>query len=68
MKGMQILKNVKIIKIDSETKKAIKDKFTFAINEDVECTKLIKEVLSNKENGTVEFTFENKKRSSKYRR
>ena len=44
MKDMQILKNVKIVKIDSETKEAIKDKFTFAIYEEPECTKLIKEV------------------------
>lgn len=52
---MPILKNVKIIKIDSETKEAIKDKFTFAIYEDAECTKLIKETQSNKEDGTALF-------------
>ena len=55
MKDMPILKNVKIIKIDSETKEAIKDKFTFAIYEDTECTKLIKEAQSNKEDGTALF-------------
>ena len=42
-------------KIDSETKETIKDKFIFAIYEDPECTKLIKEVKSNKEDGTALF-------------
>ncbi len=55
MKDMPILKNVKVIKVDSETKETIKDKFTFAIYEDKECTKLIKEVKSNKEDGTALF-------------
>jgi LPXTG-motif cell wall-anchored protein len=55
MKDMPILKNVKVIKVDSETKETIKDKFTFAIYEDPECTKLIKEVKSNKEGGTALF-------------
>ncbi len=55
MKDMPILKNVKVIKVDAETKQTIKDKFTFAIYEDPECTKLIKEVKSNKEDGTALF-------------
>lgn len=55
MKDMPILKNIKVIKVDSETKETIKDKFTFAIYEDPECTKLIKEVQSNKEDGTAIF-------------
>lgn len=55
MKDMPILKNVRVIKVDSETKETIKDKFTFAIYEDQECTKLIKEVKSNKEDGTALF-------------
>ena len=55
MKDMPILKNVKVIKVDSETKEIIKDRFTFAIYEDQECTKLIKEVQSNKEDGTAIF-------------
>ena len=55
MKDMPILKNVKIVKIDSQTKETIKDKFTFAIYEDPECTKLIKEVQSNKDEGTAVF-------------
>ena len=55
MKDMPILKNVKVIKVDSETKEVIKDKFIFAIYEDPECTKLIKEVKSNKEDGTALF-------------
>ena len=55
MKDMPIFKNVKIVKIDSETKETIKDNFTFAIYEDPECTKLIKEVKSNKDDGTAIF-------------
>lgn len=55
MKDMPILKNVKVIKVDSETKETIKDKFIFGIYEDAECTKLIKEVKSNKEDGTALF-------------
>lgn len=55
MKDMPILKNVKVIKIDTETKEIIKDKFIFAIYEDPECTKLIKEVKSNSEDGTALF-------------
>jgi hypothetical protein len=55
MKDMPILKNVKVIKIDTETKEVIKDKFIFAIYEDPECTKLIKEVKSNLEDGTALF-------------
>ena len=55
MKDMPILKNVKVIKVDSETKETIKDKFIFGIYEAPECTKLIKEVKSNKEDGTALF-------------
>ena len=55
MKDMPILKNVKIIKVDAESKEVIKDKFTFAIYEDQECTKLIKEVKSDKEEGASIF-------------
>lgn len=55
MKDMPILKNVKVIKVDSETKETIKDKFIFGIYEDPECSKLIKEVKSNKEDGTALF-------------
>ena len=50
-----ILKTIKIIKADSETKENIKASFKFAIYEDVQCTKLIKEVNSVPENGTVIF-------------
>ena len=45
----------KVKKIDSDTKETIKDKFIFGIYEDPECTKLIKEVKSNKEDGTALF-------------
>lgn len=55
MKDMPIIKKIRIIKADSETKEIIKASFKFAIYEDVECTKLIKEVDSVPENGTVIF-------------
>lgn len=55
IKDMPILKNIKIIKVDAETKEIIKDKFTFAIYENQECTSLIKEIESNKEEGTAIF-------------
>lgn len=55
MKDMPILKDIKVIKVDSETKEIIKDKFTFGIYEDPECTRLIKEVKANKEDGFVLF-------------
>ncbi len=55
MKDMPILKNVKVIKVDSETEETIKDKFIFGIYEDAECTKLIKEVKSDKEVGIALF-------------
>lgn len=55
MKDMPILKNVKVIKVDSDTKEIIKDKFIFGIYEDPECTKLIKEIKSNKKDGTALF-------------
>lgn len=55
MKDMPILQDIKLVKIDSNTKEVIKDKFIFGIYEDVECTKLIKKVKSDKENGTVLF-------------
>ncbi|MCI9039931.1 MAG: hypothetical protein HFJ29_08825 [Clostridia bacterium] len=55
MKDMPILKDIRIVKVDSKTKEIIKDKFTFGIFEDSECTKLIKEVKANKEDGFVTF-------------
>lgn len=55
MKDMPILKNIKLIKIDSKTKELIKLDFSFGIYEDEGCAKLIKEVNSDKENGTVLF-------------
>lgn len=55
MKDMPILKDVRLIKIDSNTGEIIKDKFTFGIFEDENCTKLIKEVESDKETGFVTF-------------
>ena len=55
MKDMPILKDIRVVKVDSKTKEIIKDKFTFGIYEDSECTKLIKEVKANKEDGFVTF-------------
>ena len=55
MKDMPILKNIKVIKADSSTKENIKAKFTFGLYEDKECTKLIQQMDSNKEDGTVTF-------------
>lgn len=55
MKDKPIVKNIKIIKIDSNTKEIIKSRFSFGIYEDNECTKLIKEVKSNSKDGFVVF-------------
>lgn len=55
MKDAPILKNVKVQKIDSETKEIIKEKFVFGIYKDAECKELIQEVKSNKDDGFVEF-------------
>lgn len=55
IKDMPILKNVQLVKVDSNTKEVIKEKFKFVIYEDEECTKLIKEVESEVETGTVLF-------------
>ena len=43
----EILKNIKLNKIDSKNKELIKEKFVFGIYEDEECNNLIKEVKSN---------------------
>lgn len=55
MKDMPILTDIKLIKIDSETKEKIKDDFIFGIYEDQECTKLIQEIKADKENAVVIF-------------
>ena len=55
MKDKPILKKIKLVKLDSDTKEVIKADFTFGIFEDEECTKLIKEVNSDKELGTITF-------------
>ena len=55
MKDQPILKNVKVIKIDTDTKEQIKEKFVFGIYKDSECKDLIQEVKSNKDDGFVEF-------------
>lgn len=56
MKDMPILQTVQLVKKDSNTNEVIKDKFTFGLYEDQECTKLIKTVDSDKEQGTVTFS------------
>ncbi|MBS5853627.1 MAG: LPXTG cell wall anchor domain-containing protein [Clostridium sp.] len=55
MKDMPILKDIRVVKVDSKTKEIIKEKFTFGIYEDNECTKLIKKIKANKEDGFVTF-------------
>ena len=55
MKDMPILTDVKLIKIDSETKEKIQDDFVFGIYEDPECTELIQEINSNKEEASILF-------------
>ena len=55
MKDMPILKDIKVVKVDSQTREIIKEKFTFGIYEDNECTKLIKKIKANKEDGFVTF-------------
>lgn len=55
MKDMPILKDIKVIKIDSKTKEIIKEKFSFGIYEDEECNNLIKEVKSSKVDGYIVF-------------
>ncbi|MCI8999701.1 MAG: hypothetical protein HFJ26_01890 [Clostridia bacterium] len=55
MKDMPILKTIKVVKADSVTREIIRADFKFGIYEDEECTKLIKEVESDKENGIVSF-------------
>ena len=56
MKDMPILQTVQLVKKDSNTNEVIKDKFTFGLYEDQECTKLIKTVESDKDLGTVTFS------------
>ena len=56
MKDMPILQTVQLVKKDSNTNEIIKDKFTFGLYEDQECTKLIKTVESDKDLGTVTFS------------
>ena len=55
MKDKPILKNIRLIKQDSDTKEVIKESFAFGLYEDEECSKLIKEAYSNKEDGTIIF-------------
>ena len=65
MKDMPILTNVKLVKIDKDTKEVIKSNFKFGLYEDEECTKLIKEFTSDKETGTI--LFEDMRYSTTYK-
>ena len=56
MQDKPILTNIRVVKIDSETKEIIKDKFTFGIYADEECKELIQQVEANTEDGYIEFT------------
>lgn len=55
MKDMPILTDVQLIKIDAETKERIYDDFVFGIYKDANCTELIEEIKSDKENATITF-------------
>ena len=55
MKDKLILKDVKIIKIDSKTNEVIKSNFSFGIYEDEECNKILKEVSAEKDSGYILF-------------
>ena len=57
MKDKPILRNVRLIKKDSDTDEVIKTNFVFGLYEDPECTKLIREIKSDKNTGCI--TFEN---------
>lgn len=55
MKDMPILSNIKVVKIDSDTKEVIKSQFSFGLYADENCSQLIIEVDSNIEEGTALF-------------
>ncbi|MCI8518735.1 MAG: hypothetical protein HFJ51_00990 [Clostridia bacterium] len=55
MKDKPILKTVKLIKADEDTKELIRADFEFNMYEDPECNKLIEKVMSDKENATITF-------------
>lgn len=55
MKDMPILNDITLIKIDADTKAKILDKFTFGLYAYKECTQLIQQVDSNKDEGTITF-------------
>lgn len=55
MQNNPILRTLQLTKIDKDTKEIIKDKFTFGLFSDKECTKLIQQVDSNEKEGTVTF-------------
>ncbi len=56
MKNNPIVKTLQLTKIDKDTKEVIKERFTFGLYVDKECTKLIQQMDSNAKEGTVTFT------------
>lgn len=55
MQNNPSLRTLQLTKIDKDTKEIIKDKFTFGLFSDKECTKLIQQVDSNAKEGTATF-------------
>jgi len=55
MKNNPIVKTLQLTKIDKETKEIIKERFTFGLYVDKECTQLIQQMDSNAKEGTVTF-------------
>ncbi len=55
MKNNLILRTIQLIKIDRETKETIRDKFTFGLYADTECTQIIQQMDSNPKDGTITF-------------
>jgi len=55
MQDNPILKTLQLIKLDKKTEEVIKDKFTFGLYVDKECTQLIQQVDSNAKEGTITF-------------
>ena len=55
MQDMPILKTIKLVKIDSDTKEIIKADFEFGLYADENCSQLITQIKSNKEEGTALF-------------
>ncbi len=55
MKNNLVLRTIQLTKIDKETKEIIKDKFTFGLYADKECTQIIQQMDSNPKEGVITF-------------